>query len=239
MAKKKTKSNVMAKLNKRAGRSWKNARETEAKAKGSQLPGGIVRGVAQLSAFKIDEDKKGNPYVFLTGTVQEPDDFFGLKATAQHFIKATDTKTVEDKLEGLVSDLKLLGADTVEESDIDDLPAIIEGLVEEAPFFFFNTWAPDDGNTFVFIQGLAEDFEPEEGDEEEPEDGEEEEEEEEEEEDEGDMRVVEVAEEDEEEKEECGDNNFTLPLPGPNTCEYPLPLVLPDAAASRDIAEYS
>jgi hypothetical protein len=56
--------------------------------------------------------------------------------------------------------LKLLGTEGVDESEIDDLPKIVADLVEEGPFFFFNTWAPDDSqNAFVFIQGLAEDYE--------------------------------------------------------------------------------
>jgi len=209
MAKKKASSAVLAKLKKRGGRSWKKAREAEGQAKGSTLPGGIVRGVAQLTGFKLDVDKKGNPYVFLQAKVAEPEEYAGVKTSIQHFIRATENKTVEDKLEGLVSDMKLLGADTVEDSDIDDLPDILGELAEAQPMFYFNTWAPEDGGTYVFIQGLAEDQDeplPDEDEDEDPEDDEEEDEAEDEdsedEEDESEDEDEEETEDEDEEEEE-------------------------------------
>lgn len=168
-------SKTLAKLKKRSKGAWSRSRETEAKAKGQMLPGGITKGVAQLSSYKLDEDKNGDPYFSITGIVMEPEEFAGMKAVTFHSIKETKQKTVEDKLDGLSSDIQLLGGE-VDGTDLDDLPGILKGLVEDSPFYFFNTWAPDETRgAFVFIQGLAEDYEGEadgelpEGDDDEPE----------------------------------------------------------------------
>ena len=160
-SKPKGKSKLMNKLKKTAKGSWKRSREKAPQAKGSQLPGGIIRGVAQLSSYKFDEDKNGNPYFFLTGVVKEPEELAGCKASAQHFIKETQQKSVQDKLDGLSSDLQLLGAQ-LEGTNIDDIPGIIADLVKQKPHFLFNTvsFKDDQGErTYVFIQGLAEGWE--------------------------------------------------------------------------------
>lgn len=205
-----SRSKLMNKLKKRSKGGWKRARSAEAKAKGSQLPGGLINAIAKLSAWKMDEDKNGNPYFTLTGTVKEPEEYEGMKATVMHFIKATQTKTVEDKLEELSSDLQLLSGDQpmgvngvrVSESDVDDLPDIIEGLVEDGPYFKFNTWKPDeDRSAMVFIQGLADDYEGDDEDEDYEEEDAEEDDGEEEEYDEDDAEEEDGDDEDEEEEE--------------------------------------
>ena len=198
----------MAKLKKKSKGAWKRSRESAPAAKGSMLPDGIVRGVAKLSSYKFDEDKNGNPYFMLTGIVVEPSELAGQRATASHFIKETQSKTVEQKLDGLSSDVQLLGGD-VDGTEIDDLPGIIEGLVAEGPHFFFNTWKPDNGQTMVFIQGLADDWEPEEedADEEEEDDADEDsEDEEDEDEDEGDAEEADAEDEEDEEDEDGGED---------------------------------
>lgn len=174
MAKQTSVSRTMAKMKKRAKGAWDRSRKKAARAKGAQLPDGIVRGVAQFTDYKLAEDKKGNPYVILQGTVKEPEDCDGLTAQRAHFIRETERKTVEDKLDDLSSDLQLLGgyverdgeshllSEDPEAIDLDDIPEVLENLKRDRPFFLFNTWKPADGDTMVFIQGLAEDFEPDE-----------------------------------------------------------------------------
>jgi len=201
----KSKSRLLAKLKKKSKGAWKRSRETEARAKGSMLPDGIVRGVAKLSSYKFDEDKNGNPYFMITGIVVEPSEYAGQRATTSHFIKETQTKTVEDKLDGLSSDIQLLGGD-VSGAEIDDLPDLLEGLCKDGPHYFFNTWKPDNGQTMVFIQGLADDWEPEEdeedADDEDADDSDEDEEEDDAEEDEGEDEDPEDEDAEEEDEDE-------------------------------------
>lgn len=222
------KSQLLAKMKKRAKGAWSRARSTEAKARGSTLPGGITRGVAQFTSYKFDADKKGNPYFMLTGIVKEPAEFAGCRATVFHGIRETQTKTVEDKLDALSADIQLLGGET-EGTDIDDLPGILDGLVKEKPHFYYNTWQPEGQQTMVFIQGLADDWEPEddedaeeepeeEDDEEEGEEGEEDpeaEEEEPEEEDDEPAEDEEPEEEDDEEEPEDDEEEEPEPEPKP------------------------
>lgn len=166
MAKQVSRTAFMNRVKKRAKGGWGEARNTEAKAKGAQLPDGIVNGVAQFTAYKMDFDKKGNPYIMLQGMVHEPEECARMKASTFHRIteskddKGRVRKTVQDKLEDLSSDLQLLGCD-VSEIDLDDLPDLLEALVEAAPFYRFNTVKFGNGPVNVFIQGEAEDFEGE------------------------------------------------------------------------------
>ena len=206
-------SKLLNSLKKRSKGAWKRARATDAKAKGSRLPDGLVNAVAKLTGWKMAMNKKNHPYFTLTGVVQEPEEYLGVKATVIHTISETQSKTIEEKLESLSSDLQLLGAD-MEGVELDDLPDVIEAWVEEGPYFKFNTWNPGDRDSpFVFVQGLAEDWEDadededEEVDEEEDEEDDEEvddddEEEEYEEEEEEDPDDSEEEEEDEEEYED-------------------------------------
>lgn len=150
----------MNRLKKRAKGGWAASRKKEAKRKGERLPDGIINGVAKLAAYKAELDKKGNPYFMIQGVVVEPEDCTGRKATTFHFIRENKNKTVDDKLDELSSDLQLLGIDT-EGLDIPDIPKALEEKVAENPFYNFNTWKPDNGDTMVFIQGLVpDDYEP-------------------------------------------------------------------------------
>lgn len=166
MAKQVSKTAFMNRMKKRAKGGWSDARTTEAKAKGAQLPSGIVNGVAQFAAYKMDFDKKGNPYIMLQGIVHEPEECTRLKASTFHRIteskddKGKVRKTVQDKLEDLASDLQLLGCD-VSGIEMDDIPELLEALVEAAPFYRFNTVQFGNGPVNVFIQGAADDYEGE------------------------------------------------------------------------------
>lgn len=198
MAKSTSQSKLMTRLKNKTKGSWKRARKAEAQAKGQRLPAGLQNATARFSEWKLAEDKNSNPYFVLTGIVEEPEEHGGKKVQLMHFISETENRTVEQKLEKLTSDLKLLGCVDVEECELDELPDLLDGLAEEAPLFLFNTWQPKDSDdVFVFIQGLAED----EGvDEEDDEDLDEEEDEEEEEDDD------EILDEDEEEEEAYEDD---------------------------------
>lgn len=159
------KAKLLAKMKKTAKGAWNSARDAAPKVKGQTLPGGIVRGVAQLSSYDFNEDKKGTVYFKLSFTVFEPEEFAGAKANVFHRIKATQNKTVADKLAELSSDLQLCGVDTSGTTE-DDLPDLCQQAVDAAPFVYFNTWKPPadkmnpDPQTLVFLQGLADDWNP-------------------------------------------------------------------------------
>jgi len=214
MAKKKqsaSKAKLLNKLKRTAKGAWNKARETEGKARGSQLPGGIVKGVAKLTSWKLDEDKNHNPYFVISGTVKEPEEFEGLRASVMHFISESQYATVEEKLEKLASDIQLLGGET-DGADLDELPTILGDLVEAGPHFFYNTseFKRNDGSVSVsvFIQGLADEWEDDEEEEPEEETEEEEEEEEEVEEDEEEESSEDEEEEEEEEEEPEEDEDW-------------------------------
>lgn len=145
----------LTKFKKQTKGGWKKASEAEAKAKGSRLPDGIVNGVAILTSYKLAETKKGNPYVAITGIVQEPDNCKGLRATIMHFIQESEQKSIQDKLDQLSSDIQLLGCETAGCTE-DQMIERLDARCKEKPAFLFNTWQPDGGDTMVFIQGLAE-----------------------------------------------------------------------------------
>ena len=126
-----------------------------------------------------------------------------------HRFEETQYRSLEENLERFSSDLQLLGADT-EGTTEDDWDEILEGLEEEKPHFYFNSFEWEaNGRTGVSatIQGLAEDWdESEEGDEE-VEDDEEEEEDEEPPFDEDEEGDEEEADEDSDEEEEDEDSD--------------------------------
>lgn len=160
MAKKPTSRTAFVnKLKKRAGGGWSASRKKAAKRKGERLPDGIVGGIAKLTSHKGDLDKKGNPYFVIGGLVISPPECYGIKCNVMHFIRETKTKTVDDKLDELSSDLQLIGVET-KDLDLGAIPDALEGLVEAGETYFtFNTWKPDNGDTMAFVQGLADEDE--------------------------------------------------------------------------------
>jgi hypothetical protein len=166
-------------IKKRAKGSFKKSQKKEAKVKGAMLPPGIVRGVAQLIGFSDGKtkDERKTPYITLTLLAHEPSNAKGTKFSLSYFFEDRKdrktqeiTKTVDDVVDQLVSDLKLIaGEDAVNDLDMDnELQESIEALVEAKPFCYFNTWKPEkrptdtrDPRTLAFIQGHAEDYEGE------------------------------------------------------------------------------
>ena len=157
-------SKAMNKLKQAAKGGWKEASTAAARAKGSQLPGGIINGVAQLSSWKMDEDKNGNVYFMITGICVEPSVHAGARVQLSHFISETKKQTIQDKLNALSSDLQLLGGVT-QGTDLDEVPPILDQLVGERRHFKFNTWRRDkEGDTMIFVQGAAPDWDTDPGD---------------------------------------------------------------------------
>jgi len=207
---------ILQKMKKSSKGAYKRAKTAEPKEGFIILPTGINQGIARFTDYKLALDKNQNPYLNLVGTVLEPEEYEGARATTQHFLSSNERKTVEQKYENLFGDLQLLGIDTVH---MDDNMVLEECLVHLAELkkrktaYHFRTWKPDDSkNTdrpMVFIQGLVkeehmpdedeEEYESEEDDEESEEEEELESEESEEEDDnEGDEEEVEEDEGDEE-----------------------------------------
>lgn len=166
-------SELMSKLKKNAAGAWDKSKETAPKAKGSRIPGGLTQAVARLSSYSFKENKKGQPYFMINFVVVAPSELSGVRGNVMHTIAETKTKTVEDKLNSLSSDIQLLGGDTSGTS-VDDLPKILAGLCEEKPHFYFNTWTPPatkeypDPQTMIFIQKRADDYTPSDSDLEDP-----------------------------------------------------------------------
>lgn len=168
-------SKLLADVKKKAKGAWKRSREVAPKAKGQSLPDNLVRAVAQLSSYKLARDKNGNPYFSIKGIGVEPPEIDGASVSVMHFIRETEQKSVEKRLDDLASDIKLLAGDDsiLDDTEIDDIPKVLAKLCKEGPYFYFSTWRPpaDKNNPspgqFVFIQGRADDFcEPEENEEE-------------------------------------------------------------------------
>lgn len=159
------KSRIVGKIKKRSKGAWKKSRSKQASARGQQLPGGIVRGVAQFSSYNIDENDNKVPFISLTGIVKEPEEYRGARATVTHRFEETERESIEDKMDKFSSDLQLLGCDT-EGTTEDDWDGLLAELVKDKPHFYFNTreweFTGRDGSTVkgttVFIQGLAEDW---------------------------------------------------------------------------------
>ncbi len=213
----KDKSKVFASIARRASKAWKSSRKVEASARGRRLPAGLINAVGKVQGFTVDEDKKGNPYVFIKCICLEPEDVKGTPFRLAHFIRPTKTQAIEQVLERFANDLKLLGCDEdeVNKSDISDWEGLLKELVSRKPVFLFNTWAPADSrpgsDPFVNVQRVVEDGEETEEEEEEEEEeeaeeaeeGTEEEEESEEEESEEEETEEETEEEEESEEEEA------------------------------------
>lgn len=187
MAKSVNRAKILAKLKSRTKGAWKSSRDKEAAAKGGRLPGGIVRGVAQLRAWRLGETKKGDPMYEFKFVCLEPAEYAGVKFSHFHFIKASTKKTVKDKTDDLSNDVQLMGGET-EGTTEETLCDVLDDLCKEKPYVYFDTWMGTPSKQYpnpsvnVSIQGKADDFEPpeeeddEEVDEDEDEDAEEEEE---------------------------------------------------------------
>lgn len=150
-----TRAKFMQKLKGRSKGAWSQVRNTEAKARGRMLPGGIQNGIANLSSFKLGETTSGDPFVTITGIVTEPPECEGMRATSMFFLNENQYATFKDNYEVFCSGLQLLGIETSKIAE-DDILKALEERCKEAPAYYFNTQAQRNGQGVnVYIQGLV------------------------------------------------------------------------------------
>ena len=200
--------------------AYKKSKTTEPKARGQQLPGGIIGGLARLTKYKVGIAKNKYPYVMVTGIVIDPKEHSGARAVLSYFLsppKSKLAKTLQQRYDDMFADFQILGIPTSDMKDgtvLEEVIKHLKGLVEQKPVFVFNTWKRDaESDTMCFLQRLAdaEDMkdledsvyeEEEEENEDEESEGESEDEDEEEGEEEVDKEGGDEEEEEEEEEEE-------------------------------------
>lgn len=135
----------------------------EAKARGGGgLPPGLKNEVAVCKTWKFAETQNGDPYFTLTGIIKDNDELEGRRATVSWFINESDYATVDECLEQMANDLKLI-YDGELPDDIDGLPAVLDDLCQSGRHFLFNTGRERKGGKApnVFIQGKADGYEDE------------------------------------------------------------------------------
>lgn len=156
MAEELSRSDFVKRLNKKAKGGMAKAKHADPKARGRQLPGGIKNGVAKLSSFKLSETKNGDEMLTITGIVVEPEDCHGMRCNIMHFLNESEYASLEDNLSNLCADLQLLEIDTPSMGDnIGEYLDALEERCNENPYFLFNTQTKKNGNTAIYLQGLA------------------------------------------------------------------------------------
>lgn len=124
-----------------------------------RLPGGIVNGIAQLTECKFDEvqtgDNKGQPCFKARATIIEPDTVMTVNGPMKVrglqtgvWVAMYETKTqkgvvtsLDENVAEMLNHLRMLGGEDFTEGaeSEEDLKALMESLVEAAPFFKFTT----------------------------------------------------------------------------------------------------
>lgn len=165
---------LFAKVKGKLAKNFDTAKTKAPVKRGQQLPGGIINGHAVLSSWNIAKtEEKGIPFFSITGICRVPEEYDGARVTVTHFLQESQWATWEDITNNLVSDLKLLGADRLEnhplddDFELDDLPDMLDELCEAKPEFLFNTRkagkrAKNPDAVYISIQGLVEDEEADE-----------------------------------------------------------------------------
>lgn len=152
MAKRKARSGLAARLGEAGRKAVENHKNDDTRLTGGgDLPAGIENGVAQLVQcyFKQYEkgDNVGKDFFYAAGIVKLPTEHEGVPVEGQRTWKreplyATPTftrKTVEDHLDWVLNQLRLLGVDTTEVG-VGDLEDVVAALEQEQPHFRFRTW---------------------------------------------------------------------------------------------------
>lgn len=155
MAKKTQRNSVLAKLGNPLTKAILDHKDDETVFDtGGRLPENIENGIARLTECKFDVYKKGpnkgKPFFYAAGTVVSPEEHEGVKCkgrTTSIMEPLCDTKTMAGKVTSLadhtdkmLNHLRLLGVETSEFTEPEDLENAAEALKEEAPFFRFRTW---------------------------------------------------------------------------------------------------
>lgn len=140
--------------------SYAKAANEKAPAQGN-LPGGLIRCVAQLVDITTGLTKEKDPYIAFQCAVLEEGDFQGMKFSVSHFLAESQYRTSLEASQRLTADLQRLGIET-EGTDESDLLKQIALLKKTKPIFRFDTRAWNyEGKNGVTIQitGVAEDYE--------------------------------------------------------------------------------
>lgn len=162
---------LVGQLKKTLSGAWQEASKVEPKAKGAQLPPGLIGSVARLIKFRLGRDKNGKLYFMFTAVAIEPTNVQGRQFTKLYSLAPPKddpkakykAKTVREKLDDLSNDIQLLGTSTEGRTTDDDLVALIAETEAAKPFFEFNTWSPkaevgEDPKLFVFPQRHLPDY---------------------------------------------------------------------------------
>lgn len=165
-------SKLMAQLKAKAKGSWKRARQVEPKARGQgSFPPNLKNMVAKASAYKFDKTKPGekgkgggDPYFSFTGIVVEPPEYAGRRAAFNWFLNESEWATLEENLETLANDIALLTGSEPPE-DVGDIPALFQEVIDNEVHFIFHSGGERKGGKApnLFIDGIAEGYEPAEG----------------------------------------------------------------------------
>lgn len=164
---------ILAKLRQRSQGSYDRIKQTEAKAGGKSLPGGLQNAVGQLDRVKLDlstgEKKAGEPYIYLYARCVEPIEHNGTPCGLIFGLWDDEYNSYNDNFEAMINAFKLLGPtgspvpyqDWIESTDeagfFDSVfPSIMADIEQRKPFFLFNTSrrARKDGDFNLFIQGI-------------------------------------------------------------------------------------
>tara|TARA_Y100000310_G_scaffold344007_1_gene454512 strand:+ start:1702 stop:2613 length:912 start_codon:yes stop_codon:yes gene_type:complete len=151
-------SKVLAKLQNRSKGSYDDVKTQEAKAGGRSLPAGLKGGIAAATQLKLDENSRGDPYVYLYASVVTPEDLNGIHSGVMWTLADSDYGTYQDELSKFINDMKLLGFEELVLDAADETELIvkcIEAIASEEVFFEFNTSnrARKDGSYRPFVQG--------------------------------------------------------------------------------------
>lgn len=150
-------SKVLANIKKVTKGTWTKARKKEAVIKGGSLPPNLVNAIAQLTKVNMDENEKKIPFISITAAILDPPECIGLKVTLTHRFQETESKTMEQIVDALASDVKLLGGD-IDDVDLDGLYEILQQMVKDEVTFKFNTKAWTMGTATgvkAYIQGVC------------------------------------------------------------------------------------
>jgi hypothetical protein len=148
------------KLGGKLDKALKSVRGNETKFDtGGSLPAGIENGIAQLVDIKFDTYKKGDNQgevffyaagVVLAPTSHEGRPIQGLRTSIiepMHDTPNRSRKTLQDHLDWVCNQLRLLGVETAD-MEADDLELAVEALKAAKPTFRFRTWMSEKTKEF-------------------------------------------------------------------------------------------
>lgn len=141
-----TVDSIASKVDKLSKNGWTQSREVVPSEMG-RLPGGIERGVARLTGYKIGEtdDKDKTPYVRFSGVVELPVEFQGERFVKTVYIGDSQYHSINEQLDKLSADVQALRIET-RGTKFKDLDGLLKKAASVKRAFMFHTWKPDDGD---------------------------------------------------------------------------------------------